>query len=168
MKFIIIILAFFLISCSKNSQAHPPVGGLLSQKDLEISKNRSRDLNQLERSQIKSWIDGQSQTYYPVAMGYWISKNVSDRSQNPIGTPVNFEYDIYDFDEVKIYSESVGKKDVQIGKFEDLKAVENAVRYLKYGEQVTLLVPSGLAYGTYGDNEKILNDVPLIIKIKMN
>ena len=52
-------------------------------------------------------------------------------------------------------------------KFEELKAVEDAVRYMKKGEQATLLVPSVLAFGTYGDDEKIPNDMPLIIKIKI-
>jgi len=38
---------------------------------------------------------------------------------------------------------------------------------MKKGEQATLLVPSVLAFGTYGDDEKIPNDMPLIIKIKI-
>jgi FKBP-type peptidyl-prolyl cis-trans isomerase len=46
-----------------------------------------------------------------------------------------------------------------------LKAVENALRFIHDGEEVTLLVPSSLAYGTFGD-EKIDNDIPLIIKLK--
>jgi len=48
-----------------------------------------------------------------------------------------------------------------------LKAIENALRYMKDGEEVTLLVPSSLAYGTFGDENKIDNDIPLIIKLKV-
>jgi FKBP-type peptidyl-prolyl cis-trans isomerase len=48
-----------------------------------------------------------------------------------------------------------------------LKAVEDAVRFLNKGEEATLLVPSVLAFGTYGDDEKIPNDMPLIIKLKI-
>ncbi len=55
----------------------------------------------------------------------------------------------------------------KFGHFEELSAVENALRYMKDGEEVTLLVPSALAYGTYGDEKKISNDIPLIIKLKV-
>ncbi|WP_417429921.1 FKBP-type peptidyl-prolyl cis-trans isomerase [Halpernia sp.] len=168
MKNIIILLTFCLISCSKNSQVHPPVGGLLSQKDLEISRNRSRDLNQNERNQIKSWIQNQNEKFYPMAMNYWVNKeDLISKPKKLDGTSVSYQYDIYDFDNVKLYPESVIKKNVQLGKFEDLKAVENVVRYLKSGEEATLLVPSVLAFGTYGDNKKIPSDLPVIIKIKV-
>lgn len=167
MKLFYLLFLFVIFSCSKNSQAHPPVGGLLSKKDLETSKNRSRDLNQNERKQIQSWINGQNETYFPMAMNYWVNINLLSRPKKLEGTPVSYQYDIFDFNETKIYAEPFVKSNVQIGKFEDLKAVENAVRYLDSGEEVKLLVPSGLAFGTYGDNDKISNDVPLIIKIKV-
>lgn len=168
MKKILFLSVFSIISCSKNTQVHPPVGGLLSQKDLEISRNRSRSLNENERAQIKDWIKNQDEKFYPMALNYWVNKeNLPQTPRKAEGTSVSYQYDIYDFDEAKIYPETVVKKDVKLGKFSDLKAVENAVHYLKSGEEATLLVPSGLAFGTYGDNKKISNDVPLIIKIKV-
>lgn len=168
MKNIFLISAFCMLSCSKNTQVHPPVGGLLSQKDLEISRNRSRSLNENERSQIKDWIKNQDEKYYPMAMNYWVNKeNLPQTQKKAEGSSVSYQYDIYDFDEAKIYPQPVVKKDVKLGKFSDLKAVENVVHYLKSGDEATLLVPSGLAFGTYGDNDKISNDVPLIIKIKV-
>lgn len=168
MKNIFVLLIFFLLSCSKNTQVHPPVGGLLSQKDLENSRNRSKDLNQTERTQIQDWIKNQDVKYYPMAMNYWVDKeNLDSELKKSDGKLVSYQYDIYDFDEVKIYSNPVIKKEVKLGKYEDLKAVENVVRYLNSGQEATLLVPSVLAFGTYGDNKKIANDVPLIIKIKV-
>ena len=76
-------------------------------------------------------------------------------------------YDLYDFNQEKLYEKPNQNIDAPLGKFEELKAVEDAVRYMKKGEQATLLVPSVLAFGTYGDDEKIPNDMPLIIKIKI-
>ena len=70
-------------------------------------------------------------------------------------------------DQEKLYEKPNQNIDAPLGKFEELKAVEDAVRYMKKGEQATLLVPSVLAFGTYGDDEKIPNDMPLIIKIKI-
>lgn len=168
MKNLLLIVGFLFISCAKNTQVHPPVAGLLSQKDLENSKNRSKQLNILERAQIEDWIKNQDEKFYPMAMNYWVSKeNLISTPKKKDGNIVSYQYDIYDFDEAKVYPEPVIKKNVVLGKFEDLKAVENVVRYLKPGEETTLLVPSGLAFGTYGDNKKIANDVPLIIKIKV-
>ena len=80
---------------------------------------------------------------------------------------VSYEYDLYDFNQEKLYEKPNQNIDASLGKFEELKAVEDAVRYMKKGEQATLLVPSVLAFGTYGDDEKIPNDMPLIIKIKI-
>ncbi|MEN9487189.1 MAG: hypothetical protein RIR56_877, partial [Bacteroidota bacterium] len=44
MKKAIVFLVFVVISCAKNTQVHPPVGGILTEKDLEVSKNRAKSL----------------------------------------------------------------------------------------------------------------------------
>ena len=67
----------------------------------------------------------------------------------------------------KLYETPTKYIDAKLGKFQDLKAVDDAVRYMKKGEEATLLVPSVLAFGTYGDDEKIPNDMPIIIKLKI-
>ncbi|WP_090079084.1 FKBP-type peptidyl-prolyl cis-trans isomerase [Halpernia frigidisoli] len=168
MKYFILIFSVILISCSKQTQVHPPVGGLLSQEDLAVSRNRSKNLNENERSQIQTWINNQDEKFYPMAMNYWTNRaNLVSEPKKFEGTAVTYQYEIYDFDNTKIYPGSFSKQNVKLGKFEDLKAVENVLHYLKSGEEATLLVPSGLAFGTYGDNKKISNDVPLIIKIKV-
>ena len=53
MKKVVFISLLSLLSCVKNSPAHPPVGGVLSQEDLNVSKNRAKNLNLLERKQIQ-------------------------------------------------------------------------------------------------------------------
>ena len=59
MKKFILISSLLLIGCAQNQQAHPPVGGILSEKDLDTSKNRAKNLNQTERAQIQDWIKSQ-------------------------------------------------------------------------------------------------------------
>lgn len=164
MKKIFWFLPVIILSCTKQT-VHPPVGSVLSQKDLQVSKDRSRSLYELERKQITDWIAQQNKKYYVKGLGYWIDKDLSKNLKRKDGDRLSYQYEIYDFDRVKIYDEPKTAKDVYLGKFEDLKAVDDALRYLKPGEEATLLVPSLLAYGTYGDNEKIPNDMPLIIKL---
>lgn len=156
-----------LMACAK-PPVHPPVGGVLSEKDLSVSRSRAKNLNETERAQIQEWISKQSTSYYPMGLNYWTdSKGLKDRQRLPDGSPVSYSYELFDFDMTKLSDAPVVRSNAVLGKFEDLKAVDDALRYLKPGEATTLLVPSVLAYGTYGDNNKISNDMPLIIKLKM-
>jgi FKBP-type peptidyl-prolyl cis-trans isomerase len=168
MKKAIVFSVFLILSCAKNAQVHPPVGGFLTEKDLEVSKNRAKNLNLAERSQIQEWINGQDKKFYAAGLNYWIDINdVDSRAKKADGDLVSYEYYLYDFNQEQLYKEPTRNVDVKLGKFQELKAVDDAVRYMKKGEEAVLLVPSVLAFGTYGDDEKIPNDMPLIIKLKI-
>ena len=168
MQKLILISSLLLIGCAHNQQVHPPVGGILSEKDLNNSKNRAKNLNQVERTQIQDWINNQAEKFYPMSLNYWVNiENLQQNQKKPDGETISYEYEIYDFDKVKLYDKPKRNVNVQFGRFEELKAVEDALRYLDKNQEATLLVPSILAFGTYGDNDKIPNDMPLIIKIKV-
>ncbi|GAA5088987.1 hypothetical protein GCM10023210_13260 [Chryseobacterium ginsengisoli] len=167
MKKILFISVLSLLSCSKNAQTHPPVGGVLTQNDLDVSRNRMKNLNTQERTHMQEWINNQPVKYYPTQLNYWVSTQGFDqRQRRQDNTLISYSYDLYDFDETKIYDEPIERRDAKFGHFDELKAVEDALRFIHDGEEVTLLVPSSLAYGTYGDEKKIDNDIPLIIKLK--
>ncbi|HMU08110.1 MAG TPA: FKBP-type peptidyl-prolyl cis-trans isomerase [Kaistella sp.] len=168
MKKLILFSSLMMIGCAQNNQAHPPVGGILSQEDLNVSKNRAKNLNQTERIQIQDWINNQNEKFYPMSLNYWVNiENLSQKNRKADGEEISYQYVLYDFDNVKLYEVPKKNLNVQFGKFEDLKAVEDALRYLEKNQEAILLVPSVLAFGTYGDNDKIPNDMPLIIKIKV-
>lgn len=168
MKKILFISILGLLSCNRNSQqAHPPVGGVLSKNDLDVSKERTKNLNLLERRQIQEWIDSQPEKFYPTQLNYWVNiEGYDKREKRQDNSFISYSYDLYDFDQTKIYDQPIQRRDAKFGHFDELKAVENALRFIQNGEEVTLLVPSSLAYGTYGDEKKIDNDIPLIIKLK--
>ncbi len=156
------------MGCNRNVQSHPPVGGILSQTDLDISKERMKNLNTQERRHIQEWINGQSVKYYSTQLNYWTSvEGLDKRKKRQDNSLISYSYDLYDFDQTKIYDQPIQRRDAKFGHFDELKAVENALRFMNDGEEVTLLVPSSLAYGTYGDEKKIDNDIPLIIKLKV-
>lgn len=168
MKKIVFFSILFLISCQQKQQVHPPVGGILTENDLDISKNRAKNLNITERKQIQDWINHQNKEFYSTGLNYWIDIKESElRSKKSDGDLVSYEYYLYDFNQEKLYETPTKYIDAKLGKFQDLKAVDDAVRFMKKGEEATLLVPSVLAFGTYGDDEKIPNDMPLIIKLKI-
>ena len=168
MKKAIVFSLFLIISCAKNTQVHPPVGGVLTEKDLETSKNRTKNLNLMERSQIKDWINHQNEKFYSTGLNNGINMDdLKQREKKKDGDFVSYQYDLYDFNQEKLYAEPTKNIEVELGKYEELKAVDDAVRFMKKGEEATLLVPSVLAFGTYGDDEKIPNDMPVIIKLKI-
>jgi FKBP-type peptidyl-prolyl cis-trans isomerase len=167
MKKILFISILGLWSCSRNAQTHPPVGGVLSKNDLNISRERMKNLNAQERMQIQEWINGQQVKFYPTQLNYWVTAQGFDqRQRRQDNTLISYSYVLYDFDETKIYDQPIERRDAKFGHFDELKAVEDALRFIHDGEEVTLLVPSALGYGTYGDEKKIDNDIPLIIKLK--
>ncbi|MFP7654448.1 FKBP-type peptidyl-prolyl cis-trans isomerase [Chryseobacterium proteolyticum] len=155
MKKLLFISVLGLLSCNRNSQTHPPLGGVLSQKDLDISKARMKNLNASERMHIQEWIDNQPVKFYPTKLNYWVNAEGFDaRERRPDNSLISYSYDLYDFDQTKIYDQPVERRDAKFGHFDELKAVENALRFIHDGEEVTILVPSSLAYGTYGDEKK--------------
>lgn len=168
MKKLIALSVLTFIACKQPNAAHPPVGGFLSETDLSTSKNRAKNLNQTERLQIQDWINGQNEKFYPMSMNYWVNiENLGSITKKADGESISYEYYIYDFDQVKLYEAPKRNLHVQFGKFEELKAVEDVLRHLEKNQEATILVPSVLAFGTYGDNDKIPNDMPLIIKVKV-
>ncbi|WP_332023534.1 FKBP-type peptidyl-prolyl cis-trans isomerase [Kaistella sp.] len=103
-----------------------------------------------------------------MSLNYWVNiENLQQNRRKPDGEIISYEYDIYDFDWVKLYAKPKKNVSVQFGRFEELKAVEDVLRYLDKNQEAIILVPSVLAFGTYGDSDKIPNDMPLIIKIKV-
>ena len=167
MKNIVFIIGFLFVSCSKNAQVYTPVGGM-SNEEMGVSKNRAKQLNTIEREQIQEWISKQKEKFYPTQLNYWSNiENLEQRKKKQDGELVSFQYELYDFDLQKFYEKPKTYKDAPLGKFEELDAIEDAVRYLNPDEETTLLIPSVLAYGTYGDGDQIPYDMPLIIKLKL-
>lgn len=167
MKRFFLFSTLAIVACTKQ-QPQPPVGGITADKDLSVSQNRTKNLNLYERKQIEEWIKHQDEKFYPMGLNYWVNKpDLEKNTPKNDGDRVSYEYELYDFDKVKLYNDPIVKKGLILGKFEELKAVNNVVKYLKPGDEATLLVPSVLAFGTYGDNNKISYDMPLIIKLKV-
>lgn len=156
-----------LSSCIKQSPIYEATSNEVSHEEMEASKTRNKNLNILERQQIQQWIDAQDKKFYSMGMNYWVDiENLASNHKKNDGEKLSYEYDIYDFDMVKLYDNAKQIKDQELGKFDDLRPVEDAVRYMKKGQEATLLVPSALGFGSYGDNDKIASDMPIIIKIR--
>ncbi len=158
-----------VFSCTKEQVVYAPAGSKPQEKQVDISKERARKLNEMERRQIEEWVSGQKERFFPMPLNYWVNiENLNKRNRKPDEALVTYQYFVEDFYGTQIYNQPKGFVDVKFGKFpNDLKAVEDALRYMKTGEEATLLVPSVLGFGTYGDGDKIGSDLPLIVKLKL-
>ncbi|MEC5395448.1 FKBP-type peptidyl-prolyl cis-trans isomerase [Bergeyella sp. RCAD1439] len=158
---------FVLASCAGPEEVHAPVGQGNGGSELAASVNRAKAQNAAERRQIEQWMAGQSEVFYPMPLNYWINlEGLESRRRRKEGERVSYLFRVYDFS-----GKPIGRpkevKEAVLGHFEGIKAVEDALGYLHKGEEATLLVPSVLAYGTYGDGDEIMGNMPLIIKLKL-
>jgi len=168
MKYFPLFVLFFLAGCVQHQPEYSPASRSLSEQEMQVSKNRTKALNNLEKSQIEDWIKSQPEKYYSTSLNYWVNmENLQSRPRKNNGDLISYQYEIYDFDWVKLYDKPVENLNVNFGRFEALKPIEDALRYMNEGEEVTLLIPSALAYGAVGDGDKISNDMPLIVKLKV-
>jgi len=104
----------------------------MSENEMEVSKNRTKELNNLERTQIQDWINSQEVKYYPMGMNYWVNiEGLEKLSRKNNGEKVSYQYDIYDFDRTKLYDIPIENNNVEFGHFKEMDAVEDVIRYLK-------------------------------------
>ena len=82
------------------------------------------------------------------------------------GSMVGVEYTISDIKGNLLYdSKKLGKKVFQIDKNEEPTGLDEALRLMKLGAKAKLIVPSYLAYGLLGDENKIGQKVTLIYDV---
>ena len=72
-KLIYIKSVAVLASCAKQNPVPNTGEQFMSDNEMEVSKNRTKDLNTLERTQIHDWIKSQDIKYYPMGMNYWVN-----------------------------------------------------------------------------------------------
>ena len=156
-----------MIGCAQNNQAHPPVGGILSQEDLNVSKNRAKNLNQTERIQIQDWINNQNEKFYPMSLNYWVNiENLSQKNRKADGEEISYQYVLYDFDNVKLYEVPKKNLNVQFGKFEDLKVAMNKIGVA--GMTVTNVLGCGIQKGLTEYYRGVSFEMNLLPKIQVD
>ncbi|MDU8886574.1 gliding motility-associated peptidyl-prolyl isomerase GldI [Yeosuana sp. MJ-SS3] len=166
----IISLTFF--NC-KSPEARRPIT-VTSGSFIDVSVERNKKLNEKEESLIESIISKDTTNEYIASEnGFWYYYNTkieNDSLTTPdFGDIVNFDYStkrldgslIYSIEENKTHNYAMDQQELFTGLREGLKL-------MKTGETVTFLFPSQMAFGYYGDNNKIGSNVPLICEVTIN
>lgn len=169
-------LCYFLLSCvlissCKEPEPRKPVS-VKTGTFLEQSVERNKEILAHERKLIKKIIKEDTlHTYHTPNNIYWYYYNVKDSAQTyrlKENDVVLMSYNIRSFNNDTLYSfKDIGENEFVIDKEDYFPGLRTGIKLLKEGESATFLFPSSLAYGFYGDKNKIGTNQPLISTIKI-
>ena len=164
----IIAIAICLLSC-KSPEARMPES-VQSGSFLKESAERNKKLNEQEQKEILAIIQNNPERNYITSnSGFWYYYNIkveTDSVQPQFGDVIDFEYNISNIEGDEIYGTM--SKSYIMDKEELFTGLREGLKLLKPSEKATFIFPSQIAYGYYGDDNKIGTNVPLICEVTLN
>lgn len=167
-----VLIIMLLVSSCRSPEPRLPES-VKSGSFISESAQRNKKLNEQERLAIETLIVNDStRNYIASESGFWYTYNlkVEQDSITPIfGDQVSFDYAVSDLNGNAIYSASeLGRQDYIVDKEELFSGLREGIKLMKPSESVTFLFPSQVAYGYYGDDNKIGTNVPLKCDVTLN
>ena len=163
------VLAF--ISC-KEQEGRRPIQATPSVTIYEVVKEKSKEINEIENKKIANYIQRDSTaTYINSSYGFWYKYNsrTSEEKATPVdGDEVELSYEIKNLNDEIIYSkEELGVKNLKIGKEDFIPALQNGIKLMKIGENITFAIPSYKAFGISGDKNRIGINQSIIVTVTL-
>ncbi len=165
---ILLILAF--AACKSKVVQYPVSYEDDREKFMEFSQDRNKQILNEDNELIQNYMDSLNLDYHKTSYGFWISNSgETTKTMAKSGDVVKYEYEVLNFDNQVIYSEEEnGEQTIMMGRTDLPRGVQIALQMIEKGDSATILLPSFLAYGGYGDRNKIMGNEPLIFKIQMH
>ena len=163
------LVIFSIISC-KSPEARRPIS-VKSGSFIDESIERNIQLYKNEKARFQEIMDANPDQNYLISQnGFWYTYNTkieSDSLPRPeFGDIVNFDYNVKTINGDVVYTNDETKPDTYIiDKQELFTGLREGLKLMKAGETATFLFPSAIAYGYYGDQNKINTNTPLICKV---
>ena len=138
-------------------------------KFMEFSQDRNKQILNEDNELIENYIDSLDLNFKKTSYGFWISNSgETTSSMAKSGDVIKYEYEVINFENEVVYSEEEnGPQTILMGRTDSPRGIQMALQMIEKGDSATVLLPSFLAYGGYGDRNKILGNEPLIFKIQM-
>lgn len=128
-------------------------------------------LNQLlvevENADIKAYIDTCSLKYQYTEPGFWMAKTTEgtgEKIHKKDAVLIQYQVETILGKVCYTYTKKL-KKQLIVGKVEKQRGFNEALALLKEGDQVSIIIPSNLAYGAMGDTKKIPPRSTLIYRV---
>jgi len=163
-----LVLALSLLSCS-NKQNVTETNSLsqdqLSEKLLEANKASIK----VENDQMDKLVADSGWEMHETATG--LRYQILEKGNGPktaTGNSVQFEYDVKLISGEEIYSsKQSGLKEFVVGNGGVESGLEEGILLLSVGDKVRLIIPSYLAHGLSGDQDRIPPKATLIYTVKL-
>ncbi|WP_375239865.1 gliding motility-associated peptidyl-prolyl isomerase GldI [Aurantibacter sp.] len=173
MKFnILILLSITLFFSCKSPEARKPIS-VKTGSFIKKSAERNKELNIKEYEHIQNVIINKSDKEYIASnSGFWytyIKKSDTLTYTPQFGDIVNYDYNIKTLEGEILYSkEELRTQNYSIDQQELFMGLREGLKLLKSGESVTFVFPSQIAFGYYGDENKIGTNIPIICDVTVN
>ena len=165
-KIVLLVLSVFVLSCG-NDKAVPVK---VKPKDLsDKMEYANKHLVKVENEEIENYIERYSWNMKKTATGlrYFIYKEGYGEKAK-VGDLVTIKFSVELINGIKCYSsEEDGPKEFVLGKDDEINGLHEGVLRMKLGDKAKLIVPSHLAFGLLGDQEKIPLRASLVYDIEL-
>ncbi len=170
-KYILVIwvcVAFGLVSCKhiKNGSDAP---NLSQEQVTEKLMEANKAAIEIENTQIDSMVSHSGWKMIKTATG--LRYQVLEKGNGPetiSGKIIKFDYDVKLISGEEVYtSEKTGAKEFRIGSGGVESGLEEGILLLRVGDKARLIIPSYLAHGLSGDQDRIPPKATLIYTLKL-
>ncbi len=167
----ILIFGFLLMGCMSPEPRKPVI--VKTGSFIKESAKRNKKLNEAERLQIEALIKSQPEKDFLTSEnGFWYhykTKLSQDTITPQFGDHINFSYNVSAIDGTPIYTkEQLGNQEYFMDKEELFSGLREGLKLMKPLEEITFIFPSQIAYGYYGDENKIGTNVPIVCDVTLN
>lgn len=159
-----------LVACKNKVVQYPVTYDDDREKFMQFSQDRNKQILNEDNELIQNYIDSLDLDYKKTSYGFWISNSgETTESMAKSGDVVKYDYSVSNFENKVVYTEAEnGTQTILMGRTDIPRGMQIALQMIEKGDSATVLLPSFLAYGGYGDRNKIMGNEPLIFKIKMH
>lgn len=168
-KYLIILVLIFTTACRNKVVQYPVSYDNDRERFMQFSQDLNKQILHDETEQIEEYIADSKMEFNHTSYGFWISNSgKSTPTMAKSGDAVKYNYEVSDFDGNVIYSEQeIGTRQSLLGKENLPRGLHIGLQLIEKGDSAIALMPSFLAYGGYGDRNRINGNEPLIFKIKI-
>lgn len=160
------IFGLSLIGCSQNSGDRTPIDARKLKEPL-IDANKIRI--EMESDQIDGYVNRRKWDVTRTGTGlrYFIYKSgIGDSAKEGLVARVNYEISLLDGTICYSTKES-GSQDFLIGMDDVESGLHEGITYMREGDKAKLILPSHLAHGLIGDQDKIPAKATIIYDIEL-
>lgn len=162
--FLFAAMAGWSVSCTQEKRPEPSEASL-KQRMEEVNRILVKD----EAKEIDDFIARHQ--FRMDATGTGLRYQVLSKGKGPIPGPkdeVTIVYSLYTLDGTLVYpADSLHPHSFRLGAAQHLKGVEEAVQLVGEGSRVRLVLPSHLAFGMLGDQDRIPGATPVFLDLEL-